>query len=162
MPTPTPRSRHRMVMGGSSRHHEKLGVSFTPMKAEPGCGQTSSVGLVPRRLRARYHTTKRNMSPRAVLTATALQTRPVQAEAPAARSRERNAELTPLHATLPLHRSFQQKRRGAFTRVTEHDWKLLDAPRGRGFNCTLQCFRYSRRCKEHAVIIHAPTRHANS
>lgn len=97
-------------------------------------------------------------APLAVLIATPLQTWPVQVGGPSSPSRERNRELAPLHATLPLHRSFQQKGRGAFTRVNGHDWKLLDAPRDRGVNCILQCFRYSRRCKEHAVIIHAATR----
>lgn len=35
-----PLSHHCTVTGWSSRHHEKLGVSFTSLKPNPGCGQT--------------------------------------------------------------------------------------------------------------------------
>lgn len=114
MPTPTPPSRHRMVMGGSSRHHEKLGVSFTPMKADPGCGQTlqCQVGS-PNASRQIKHHEEEHEAPLAVLIATPLQTWPVQVRGPSSlvQGEEQRAHSTPRHPASP--QKLPAKRQGS-------------------------------------------------
>lgn len=99
-------------MGGSSRHHEKLGVSFTRMKADPGQTLQCQIGS-PKASRQIKHHEEEHEAPLAVLIATPLQTWPVQVRAPSSpvQGEEQGARSTPRHPASP--QKLPAKRQGS-------------------------------------------------
>lgn len=142
-------SHHCMVTGWSSRHHEKLGVSFTSLKPDPGCGQTLQCQIsAPNTSHQIQKCEEERQAQLAVLIATPpwewpsqMSGAPAALLCPGSQATHRmrmlgtsspvlaegwGRELTP--STPPLNRCFQQKVRAVSTRMNEHDWKALEVP----------------------------------